>query len=313
MTNLATSPRLLPGGIALGGAIFCIAAAIGSADELCLTQGCALYKDVDLLGLSLWWWGAGAFSALALLILAGALRPAFWGAFAALAADCVFVAWMAVSAPCVSCLVAGVLFLGVFLSLAVSTNMLRKPAVVLVCVWLFLFSPNLFAVGHELAGPWAIRGSQSARLHLFISPSCPACREAVTRLTADGESNLAFFPVAENEQDLSTILQLERELASGGPFARAFAASLDNPAPVQAGSLERLGLRLRLFRNKLYLGRMGAERIPVIVSHGLAQGSAPAPDRTQPSRPGGDALAPFSGSGSFSSCAGNGQEEEDCD
>ncbi len=314
--NLATNPRALPAGIALGGAIFCIAAALGGADKFCLTQGCTLYQDVNLLGISLWWWGSGAFGFLTLLTVVGAFRASFWAAFAALAVDCVFVAWMAVSVPCINCLIAGLLFLGVFLALAVCTNMLRKPAIVLACIWLFLFSPNLFAVGHELAGPWAIRGSNAAPLHLFLSPSCPACREAVTRLTANGESNLAFFPVAENEQDFVTILRLERELAMGGPFAKAFAASLEKTEQVTAGTLERISLRLRLFRNELALGRMGAKRIPVIVSHGLAREDASTHGRTlaPSSRQGEETLlAPFIGGNTFTSCVGGSQEDEDCE
>ena len=304
-----TSPKQLlqPLIIAISGLIFCIAAQLGGADGLCVTQGCNLYKDVALFGFSLWWWGAGTFAILALTMLFGAGWLAFWGAFLALAGDCVFVAWMAASAPCVNCMIVGLIFLGLLLSLAVYTNSMGKAPITLACIWLILFSPNVFALGSEMIGPWAIRGSEQAPVRLYFSPSCQACREAVKRLTANGESNIAFFPIAENEADQDTLLALDQELSKGGPFAKAFNHVLNTPQSPQPHTtrMDRIRFRLRLFRNKLSLLRMGAKRIPVIVSYGLAKSNG--------SDSAGNPVIPSGGAGGFSGCTEGASGQEDCD
>lgn len=264
--------RVIASALALAGILFTIAAGLGGAKPLCLTQGCSLYQDVSLLGFSLWWWGAGAFSLLLLLSLAGKLGWAFWLAFVAVALDCVFLFWMAVSMPCLNCLIAALLFFALFVTLALGSSSARLPSLVLAVLWLTLFTPNVFAAGQELAGPWRITGEAQAPVQVYFSPSCPSCREALKGLLMGGAQNLGFYPVAETEDDVKRLLQLRRELQKGASFPSAFARSRDPNKVPEPGFLENLSLRAGLFRNKMALSRMGAQRIPVIVMHGIPKG-----------------------------------------
>lgn len=298
--------RLYPAGLALAGLLFCIAAGLGQAESLCLTQGCSLYTDVNVFGVSLWWYGAGVFIVIGALCLVGALRLAWLGALVVVAVDCFFLGWMALSLPCVNCLIVAAFFLSLLLTLSWIINARWLPVLIVGGLWLGLFSPNLFAAGQELAGPWAIRGSYNSPVRVFFSPSCPACGEALRGLLANGERNLAFFPVAENEEDVLRIRTLEHELATGAPFARTFAASRDPLAAPDAGAWERFSLRVRLMRNKIALARMGAPRIPVILTFGVPKGFGSSAGKS-------DSGGLFSSQEEFSGCTQLGDGLVDCD
>jgi len=299
--------RLIASAVALAGVLFTAAAGLGGADALCLTQGCSLYQDVQLLGFSLWWWGAGAFAMLLGLCLAGWLQWAFWLSLAAVAIDCVFLFWMAVSMPCINCLVGALLFFALFVTLAASRRTARLPALAVGVLWLTLFTPNIFAAGQEIAGPWNIAGADDAPVRVYFSPSCPSCREALKGLLMGGEDSLAFYPVAENEEDVKRLANLRREIAAGASFVRAFAASRDPEVGPEPGFMELLSLRAGLFRNRMALSRMGADRIPVIVMHGIPRGFGERGLAAMDSRSG---LGDKDG---FSGCTQLGNGATDCD
>lgn len=295
MNNAAQPPwplagRLYAAGIALAGVLFCLAAGLGGAEALCLTQGCSLYQDVQVLGLSLWWWGAGAFAGLLALCLAAPLLWAWRAAAAFVVADCVFLAWMALSVPCVNCLVAACLFFALLAALTLMRGSWH-PAVLLPGVlWLMLFTPNAVAVAQELVGPWPIRGQLQDPVRVFFSPSCPACNDALDGLLASGERNLAFFPVAENDEDQLRLQVLQTELDKGQSFANAY-AKIRRGTPAPEGVTVPLTLRLNLLRNKVALSRMGFSRIPVLVMQGVPQGfgrSAASPTPSGAPLPGGE-------------------------
>ncbi len=96
--------------LALLGAAFCAWSALGNEVNLCVTAGCSLYQDTALAGISLWWLGAGAFAVLSFLALLGL---AHWGRILAaltLAGDVALLLVMALTAPCVSCLIVAIFF-----------------------------------------------------------------------------------------------------------------------------------------------------------------------------------------------------------
>lgn len=307
MQQYTINQRLFPGAVALAGILFTVAAGLGGADGLCLTEGCSLYQDVRFLGLSLWWWGAGGFALLALLSVTGKLKLAYYLAYVAIAVDCVFLLWMAVSMPCLNCLVAGLLFFSVFVSLSVLVRPHRTAALVVAVLWLTLFSPNIFAAGQELAGPWRIHGSRDAPVRVFFSPSCPSCRVALKGLLMGGEGNVGFYPVAEDEADVNRLASLRQELSQGGSFVRAFSASRDPATAPELGWLKSLSLRAGIFRNKMALSRMGADKIPVIVMYGVPKGFGAS------GLSGGGGTLDFSDKDGFSGCTQLGEGAQDCD
>ena len=291
----------------MGGAIFCAAAGLGGADSLCVTQGCALYHSVQLFGFSLWWWGAAAFAFIGILCISGLLRYAFYVSFAALAVDCFLLAWMAASLPCINCLAAALLFLSLFLCLHKIVQGPQRLVSPLLCIWLMLFSPNVFTISQELLGPWAIRGSNTDPVRVFFSPSCAACRTTLQEVLRNGERNLAFYPIAENDDDVLRLHSLQALLDSGEPFSKAFAASRDPLTAPDMTLTEEISLRLQLMRNKLALARMGAPKIPVIVMIGMPPGFG----KSQSSS--GQRALDFSSGEEFSGCTQLPGGKVDCD
>lgn len=299
--------RSYAAGLALAGLLFSMAAGLGGADALCLTQGCTLYKDVAFFGISLWWFGAAGFALIGGLCLVNKAGWAYMLAFAAVALDCVFLAWMALSIPCLNCLIAALLFFALFVCLALGLGAARLPALTVAILWLTLFSPNVFATGQEIAGPWRIGGQENAPVRVFFSPSCPSCRTALKGLLMGGEQHLAFYPVAEDEDDVKRLAQLRENLQQGASFVRAFAGSRDPRNAPELDLWQELSLRSGLFRNRMALARMGADRIPVITMFGVPQGFGSSGLGL------GTGGLNFSGKDGFSGCTNLGDGTEDCD
>ena len=84
---------------------FCIWSALGNEVNLCVTSGCALFQDTSIAGISLWWAGGITFAALAAAALMGAAQLGMVLAGFALLGDIGLLLLMAVTAPCVSCLI----------------------------------------------------------------------------------------------------------------------------------------------------------------------------------------------------------------
>lgn len=271
-----SSPNWTGAALAAAGALFCAVAGLGGAESLCLTEGCSLYKDVVLAGLSLWWYGAACFALVAGLALTGLNGWAFALSLAGLLGDCPLLLWMAASAPCLNCLLAGAFFFLTLLALlpAASGPKARKTAIAAVALWLFLFSPNLFEVGRELLAPWPIHGAADAPVKLFYSPSCPACREAHADMLKRGR-DVAFFPIAEDAKDLAALARLESALAQGKNYAEAYQEAQDALSGGPAGGLAAsLGLQARLWRNRLALARMSVSTIPATIIQGYPKAKA---------------------------------------
>ncbi len=261
--------------LTLVGAAFCVTAALGGAETLCVTEGCNLTHNVSLFGVSLWWFGTFGFLALALLLALRQAKLALAVSALGVAADCLLLCWMALSLPCINCMIAGALFALVLFCQILAQEPafpLRKAGNSLLLVWLLLFSPCAFSATSEIiAQPWPILGSPDAPVRLFFSPTCPACREAVQTTLKNDSSFIAFIPIAEHDGDEALIQELRnRLLASKNPAAslRRFFNEIDSIKPQRP---PRLDLRFRLYRNKMALYRYNADKVPVTVVVGAAQ------------------------------------------
>lgn len=284
--------------LALLAAAFCVWSAFGNDVNLCVTAGCSLYQDSSLAGISLWWLGAGVFALLGLLALLGAAALGRALAGLALLGDICLLLLMALTAPCVSCLVAALFFALCYLSFrqAVTTRgrETKTRHSLLVLVWLLLFAVNLGAVARSQADVWSITdNSGEATVRMFFSPSCPSCREGVDILS--GHVDVAFYPLAENEADIYKVAQMRLLLDQGQSMAEALAGSQETVVPrgLAAWSPDMLLLRFRMLRNKAHVFASGSQSVPFFEYHGLpamllkqnqarqprAQ-SAPAPDRS---------------------------------
>ncbi len=235
--------------IALLAAAFCIWSAFGNAVNFCAATGCLLYQDFTVGGISLWWLGTGSFAALSLL------------------GDICLLLLMALTAPCVSCLVAAVFFALTYLTFRQAEQRqarvrgIQPRRSVLLLVWLLLFTVNVGAVARAQTTVWPItEGAEDA---------CPSCREGVNILS--GHVDVAFYPLAENDNDVYRTAQMRRLLDTGMSLADALAQSL-NVAPPRgfaALSPDLLWLRFRMLRNKAHVFSAGAQTVPFFEYHGL--------------------------------------------
>ena len=98
----------IPGGAlaaALSGHALLHLTALGNEVAFCVTAGCSLYQDLVIGGLSMWWIGTAAFGALVFLALLGAVPAGHLLAGLILLGDIFLLLLMALTSPCVSCLV----------------------------------------------------------------------------------------------------------------------------------------------------------------------------------------------------------------
>lgn len=253
--------------LALGGMAFCVLAAIGAADVLCVSSGCGLYRDWNVFGFSLWWYGAGAFMAIATL---GVFSPSLALVLAgvALFLDVVLLGAMALLAPCGNCLIAGGVFFLVWFFLRGVDGKPGAMGTVLMVLWFAALSPNLLALLGE-GGGWAVSGDEHASVRVYFSPSCPACIRAVDDLTAVLAPGAAFVPVSERPSDVERIIAMDRAVQAGTPFRKAFYDAVQPEfEPLEHGVLEYLRYRVLVARNHAAHLRMGAQAVPTIVTTG---------------------------------------------
>lgn len=261
---------------ALLGTAFCVWSALGNDVNFCVTTGCTLYQDVTVAGFSLWWFGTAAFGILAALSLLGLAGLARRIAALAVFADIFLLLLLALTAPCISCLVAALLFALTYLLLR------REPAAqgrilgqkrrhsLLLWVWLALFVVNAGAVLRSQTDVWPILDeSENAVTRMFFSPSCRYCIEGVNALS--GKVDVAFYPLAETEADVWKVAHMRQLLDKGLNLAQALAQSQNITASpgLSAWRPDMLLLRFRLLRNKAHIFAAGSQGVPFFEQRGL--------------------------------------------
>lgn len=243
------------------GAAFCLAAAWGLDGPLCLSRGCKFHQGFTVLGLSLYLWGAAAFGLGLALKLAGAacyrgfVRICLWG-------EVLLLLLQVVSAPCSACLLVGLLW-G-----AVAWQVVREP--VSQGVWAGLWATALVVLLLELAVPWPLYGNPRAPLKVFFAPGCEACQAELAKLVEAGPEVLervALYPVARDEAEVAAVWRMVQALEHTGNIWLALAQG--TPGVQGLPWLSGLGLRWRLWLNKLMLGRMGITEVPAAVTRSL--------------------------------------------
>jgi hypothetical protein len=296
------------------GLLFCLLNAAG-AELLCVSSGCGIYGSLTLGGVSIYLLGAAAFGAIILLALLalrwpGCRRWLLALLVVVLLGDILFLVWQMLYWPCTSCLVVALLLALCLLGALLAFPEFRRPGVKLVLLlWLLAVLPVTVAAGKELfLPPWAAFGPGDAPVSVYFSPTCPACERTVLDILRQSSlrGQVAFFPVAKNEEDLRRLAQLPEVWDEEGLEALF--------TPLSAGTQAGWALRWRLARNKMALARMGADRVPLVLAPQLLQ-SPPAPTAYS---------NPFFGGGDFpldllgippleQGCSMSARAEEPCD
>lgn len=258
--------------VALLGVAFCAWSASGNALNLCVTTGCALFQDLTVGGISMWWIGVAGFGVLALLAVSGRPALGLLGAGFALVLDCLLLVLMLLTAPCAGCLVAGLLFAltyAAFRQYAAPRRQARMGRSLLLATWTVLCIINIAGIARSELGTWPLYGSEDSSMRLYFSPSCSACREAIAILS--GKANVVFYPVNEYDHDVTTIALMEQALARGATMQAALTSALAVERPtneVSDYSLSMLALRFRLLCNKARVFAAGGQ-LPYFEFKGL--------------------------------------------
>ncbi|VEN74700.1 membrane hypothetical protein [Candidatus Desulfarcum epimagneticum] len=280
--------------LSMAGALYCLASKLGLADRVCFSEGCGVYTEFEVLGFSLYLWGAGAFFLLALL---SAFKKDVWAwrlSLAFVIADCGLLTWLAFGPPCSGCMMAGLFFILVFCA----QSLLRKalfpwasfavPAVV-AALWIFAFSPSVFSMARDgLMQPWPIYGGGPVKV--FFSPTCPSCVEIINDIADMGESEAGFYPIAKNPADGRLIARMDALIRQGQNIQTALSGagspsdSTHGEAPDAAPPetppktlMDALKLKWRLLKNKARLFQMGFKTVPAVIGSRIVSPKQTAP------------------------------------
>lgn len=287
---ILTGPLLL----ALLAIAFCIWSASGNDVNFCVTTGCTLYQDFTIAKISLWWFGAAAFTSLAACAMLGLATFGRWLAGFFLLGDCCLLLLMAVTAPCVNCLVAAMLFALCYAWFRRQSIMRQQrpgspvhlPVSILLWCWLALWVVNLGQVVKSQLDVWPILDeSGEATTRMFFSPSCKYCVEGIKALS--GNVKTAFYPVVEYEADVAKIAKMIALLEDGQSLAEALQQSHDAEFSSYWQSIrpDILLLRFRMLRNKAHLFAQGSQGVPFFEQKGLPAGLVQKRQAAQPERP----------------------------
>ena len=279
----------------LAGLLFCLWVFFTGGRALCLTDGCTLFQDFRLAGISLWQAGTALFSVLLVLSLFRLSGAAHLLAALALAADAVLLCVMLFTAPCVNCLIVGSLIAVTFLAFRSAALPVRRERSSLAVLWLVLLIINLGGVLRDLADPWTpLPAQEEASVQVYFSPSCPACRTLLSR--ADALSDAAWYPVPEDTRDIWVIAAMAERLEKGMSLEQAATEarqSVPEGEAFEGDSSFRLGLlrpgmlllQFRLWRNHAHVLAAGSDRLPFVEFRGLPAflaEPAPEPEKSAP-------------------------------
>ena len=294
---------LVAAAVSLAGLLFCLWVFFTGGEALCLTDGCTLFQDFRLAGISLWQAGAFLFAVLLILSLLRRTREAFLCASLALAVDTVLLCVMIFTAPCVNCLIVGSAIALSFLAFRNEALPPKRERSALIAAWLILLIVNAGGVLRDLAGPWSpMPAREDTSVHIYFSPSCSACRTLLSQ--AEEMKDTAWYPVPEDTRDIWVISAMQEQLEKGLPLMKAVEEAQKavpaEPAFEEDKSLrfgllrpDMLLLQLRLWRNHAHVLGAGSNRLPFLEFQGLpsfltgprassSSPAAPEPERSSP-------------------------------
>lgn len=248
----------------VAGLVFCLGSTFGITKALCVTEGCKIYQNYSILGLSFHVWGAAAFgTALVLLVRRSAYYR--WFIYFCLWAEITLLAYQIIYLPCSECLLVGLLWgLLAFIEIRKQLSLM---------VWSGLFLAALVLMAKELIVPWPVYGNMEAPVKIFFSPTCEACRDEIGKLLASGRiswDQVALCPVALNDTDCERVYSMKCVFDRTLNLDQAFQVCWSGDAQISLNWQEWLRFKYFLIKNRLYLARLGTEKIPVVISGSVA-------------------------------------------
>ncbi|MDR0239881.1 MAG: hypothetical protein LBI88_06595 [Deltaproteobacteria bacterium] len=295
--------------LSLLGAAFTSWSAWGNAIDLCFTAGCTIYQDTTIAGISVWWIGTAGFGLLALLAVVGRPGLALFVSAVALLLDCLLLLLLAVTSPCVACVITGIFFALTYAAFRNAAADLKRPPSRsrLLLFWSFLLVANLLNVVRSEMGTWAMKEAADPNIKFYFSPTCPACQEGIRAFS--GRTDVSFYAVSKNEQETLLIAAMKHAVQRGASMAEALRRAPEAPVPTGASLYvpDMLLLRFALLRNKSYALNAGGGVLPLVEYLGLPQDTlfrAPRVEHKAPASPHADAGLPVENA-EPSQCGGN--------
>lgn len=246
----------LPAFFSLLGIVFCAWRASGVNNGVCISTGCVLFQDMTINGLPMWWIGLAVFVVFLICACSGRVQLAKFGTSVALFIDAILLSIMLFIAPCLSCLVIALLFACTYISFRVvaNSNNIKAFKSVLLILWTILFIGNLGLILKGESSNWILYGDEKANINMYFAPSCKSCREGIMALAEN--SNVAYFPVADDENDIHLIALMAEAIKSGKNIKDALNdAFLDKKEnyKIDYYSYATIKLYLHLLKNKAHV------------------------------------------------------------
>lgn len=284
---------VFPAFVSLAGLLFCLWVMLSGGESLCITNGCSLFQDFRLAGVSLWQAGTALFALLLLMAALRFLRAGLILARVALAADILLLGVMLFTAPCANCLIVGLLIATAFFffhrEVLPQRRVRRSP---LLLLWALLFLFDVGGILRESTEPWSpLQTHEQPAVTIFFSPSCRACQTLTDQ--AERFTAVRWIPVAEDARDIWLIRAMTVELRRGHPLPEALAlAHASIPGLTDFGtapgyhlgllSPEMLLLQLRLWKNQASALATGSARLPIVQFMGVPSFMREAPAKLSP-------------------------------
>ena len=257
------------------GIAYCVAVLLGLAEPLCVTNGCSLYQDFSVAGISLWHVGIITFLAIAALCVTRRVWLAVNLSRLTILADCGLLLVMALTTPCLSCLGVAVCLALVFITLYRASLIYEGynppyPRSKLFLAWLLLFAAAVVPCVKELSMPVAWHGPQEASVRLYFSPHCPACMQAI-EAAAHSPLPVAYYPEAVDLDELKIIVALEQDLKSGADLAESLRKYRETPPSSLPFNFSTLKAAWVTLRNRAEVMGLGQGSVPLLLINGVPQ------------------------------------------
>ena len=259
-------------GLAVGlnvvGLSFCLLSAFRMTDVLCITQGCSVYEDFSLFGVSLYGFGSAAFLMLLFFAIARQGRYLLMASAFFLILDSVFLTTQILLWPCMKCLIVAALFGAVMVVAMIQYQDKKTGMKWVMSVWFLLFFVDVIAVAKESVSPWPVYGYDAAPVHLYFSPTCPSCQGMIDALLAktSAPTQIALYPISKNPEDTVKIMFLEKQLKKGTTLKEALVLCQQAKEVNTIYDMAYLRTVLNTFKNMSALSRMGVTHVPFLVA-----------------------------------------------
>ena len=321
MFSQSKSPLFFPLLPALAGLALSVWNLADAGSVPCPTAGCSIQSAFTIGGVSLWWPGALLFALLAVCALAGQRRAGRALAGLALLGDLPLLLLMLFSLPCFVCMLAALCIALTFVAFKETeiSAFGRRPSTLgpaLLLVWSFLFVATTGLLLRGTVSPWAIAAPNGQPgVSVYFSFDCAACRKLIFSMAPDtARNNVAWYPVAENADNATAALAMEKALQNGLTVADALREAR---AATPSSAWQKLApawwsMQIRLWINRSHVLLSGHDTLPMVQFHGVPSALLERP-RPQPSPAGAPQEdLPFLNIDSAGACTGDTPAGQDC-